>query len=343
MSVTIKFCLALLMVAGACGEGVKPDIRLDIVTENQLIQQGDTLRLSLKGKDSNKTARVRWLLNGRKTEFDNGKLATSGWRLGEHNLKAVINIDGQIDTLSQTFTLVAAKTPILLKYKLLNTYPHDREAYTQGLEFSGDTLYESTGQYGKSTLRKVDFKTGKVLAIKKMERKYFGEGITMFEDKIYQLTWREKVGFVYDKTDFKIEKTFTFDHSAEGWGLCTDGKYFYKSDGTEKIWRLDLKTLEEIDYVEVFTDTRAVESVNELEWVKGKIFANIYQRDALAVINPADGSVEAVLDLSKLKALVTSHEQLDVLNGIAYHSEKNTFFVTGKNWDKLFEIEIIYP
>lgn len=343
MSIVVKFGLSLLLFAGACGGASKPDVRLDLGLKNNRLKQGETFSVRLKGVDAQKFSGFELYNGDEQLRVDDGVVSTEGWRLGKHPIKAVVETEGRVDTLSETLTLLASKTPVLLKYNLLHTYPHDKEAYTQGLEFSGDTLYESTGQYGKSSLRKLDFKTGKIWEIKNIERKYFAEGITLYQDKIYQLTWREKVGFVYDKTDFKLEKTFAFNHSAEGWGLCTDGKYFYKSDGTEKIWRLDLQTLEELDFVEVYTDTRAIESVNELEWVEGKIYANIYQRDALAVINPADGSVEAVLDLSKLKAAVTKHEQLDVLNGIAYHKGRGTFFVTGKNWDKLFEIEILEP
>lgn len=343
MSIAVKFGLSLLLLAGACGEGKKPDIRLDLRLKNNTLKQGEIFNVQLKGVDAQKIKGFELYKGDEPLEVNDGVVSTEGWRLGKRPIMAVVETEGRVDTLSETLTLLASKTPVLLKYNLLHTYPHDIKAYTQGLEFSGDTLYESTGQYGKSSLRKLDFKTGKIWEIKNIERKYFAEGITLYQDKIYQLTWREKIGFVYDKADFKLEKTFAFSHSAEGWGLCTDGKYFYKSDGTEKIWRLDLQTLEELDFVEVYTDTRAIESVNELEWVDGKIYANIYQRDALAVINPADGTVEAVLDLSKLKTQVTAHEQLDVLNGIAYHKGRGTFFVTGKNWDKLFEIEILQP
>ena len=140
-----------------------------------------------------------------------------------------------------------------------------------------------------------------------------------------------------------MEKTgsFIYGKSKEGWGLCNDGKTIYKSDGTQKIWSLNPNTLGELDYIEIFTNTSKIKSVNELEWVEGKIYANIYQKDAIAIVDPASGAVEGVIDLTDLKDYVTQHEALDVLNGIAYNGEENILYITGKNWDKLFKVEII--
>lgn len=341
MTISIKFLSLVLLLFGACNREVKPDVRLQLDKKDAVYKKGEAITLRMAGKDKDQVEEILFLEGDQSPAVSESyRFSTDDRLLGKHQLRAVVKTAGQTDTLEAAYTLLAAETPSLLTYKLVNTYPHDPTAYTQGLEFSGDTLFESTGQYGKSSLRRVDYRTGEVLSIKNLERKYFGEGITLFNNRIYQLTWREKVGFVYNKSDFSLEKTFSFNHSAEGWGLCTDGKYFYKSDGTEKIWRLHPETLEEMDYIQIYTNTRAIESVNELEWVQGRIYANIYQRDALAVINPTDGAVEAVIDLSALKKQVTPSKDLDVLNGIAYHEQRGTFFVTGKNWDKMFEIEI---
>ncbi|WP_339609811.1 glutaminyl-peptide cyclotransferase [uncultured Planktosalinus sp.] len=262
-------------------------------------------------------------------------------KLGNRRLHAKIYFNSKTETPSKDLYVLASEKPKLYTYQILNEYPHDVEAYTQGLEFHGDTLYESTGQYGKSSLRKTNYKTGEVLQNTPLDRNYFGEGITILDNKIYQLTWREKVGFIYNLKTFEKTGSFIYSKSEEGWGLCNDGKTIYKSDGTEKIWTLNKENLTEESYIEIFTNTSRIKSVNELEYVEGKIYANIFQKNAIAIINPQNGAVEGVIDLKGLQARVTQHRFLDVLNGIAYKGEPNKLFVTGKNWDKLFEIEII--
>ena len=167
---------------------------------------------------------------------------------------------------------------------------------------------------------------------------YFGEGITILNNKVYQLTWQNKEGYVYDAATFKKEKTFTYE--TEGWGLTNDGNQLYLSDGSEKIYIYNPETLKVTDFISVYTQNSKIESINELEWIDGKIWANIYGKDAIAIINPANGSVEGVLNLSELKSKVTNHPDIDVLNGIAYNPKTKTIFVTGKNWDKTFEIVI---
>ena len=230
--------------------------------------------------------------------------------------------------------------PTVYSYEIINTFPHDINAYTQGLEFYNDYLYESIGKYGKSELRKVDYKSGEVLKKKSINRKYFAEGITILNDLIYLLTWREKIGFIYDVEDFNIIDTFSYDKSKEGWGLCNDGENIYKSDGTDKIWKLNSNSMKELDYIEPRTNKRKIANINELEWVNGKIYGNIYGADGIAIINPENGVIEGVINLSSLKEKVTQHKDLDVLNGIAYNKYSKTLFVTGKLWDKLFEIKI---
>ena len=231
--------------------------------------------------------------------------------------------------------------PTIYSYEIINEFPHDINAYTQGLEFYNGYLYESIGRYGKSELRKVDYKSGKVLHKKKINRKYFAEGITIKDDLIYLLSWREKVGFIYDISTFNILDSFSYNKSKEGWGLCNDGETLYKSDGTDKIWLLDPKSLEELDYIQPHTNKRKLTNLNELEWINDRIYGNIYGAEGIAIINPDNGIVEGVIDLSSLREKVTNHKDLDVLNGIAYNETSNSIFVTGKMWDKLFEIKII--
>ncbi|WP_114755196.1 glutaminyl-peptide cyclotransferase [Flavobacterium glaciei] len=269
-------------------------------------------------------------------------------KLGYQNLKALVFYEGQSSEATTRVELVSNIQPKLLKYTIVNTYPHDIQAYTQGLEFYRDTLYEgtgngsgnSTGIKGISSLRKTNYKTGEVYKKVELEDKYFGEGITILNNKIYQLTWQNNEGYVYNADTFKKEKTFTYFKAIEGWGLTNDGKYLYQSDGTEKIWILDPTTFKEVDYLNVYSFETKIKAINELEWIDGKIYGNVYQKDAIAVINPKNGAVEAIINLADLKNKITQLPDTDVLNGIAYNQKTKTIFVTGKNWDKMFEIKI---
>ncbi|MGB0789436.1 MAG: glutaminyl-peptide cyclotransferase, partial [Marinirhabdus sp.] len=237
-------------------------------------------------------------------------------------------------------TLLAATTPTLYTYTILETYPHDIKAYTQGLEFNNDTLYESTGQYKSSSLRKTDYKTGKILKKVNLKDKYFGEGLTILNNNIYQLTWKENIGLIYNLNTLQETGTFVYGESKQGWGLCNNGEKIFKSDGTERIWALNAATLAEEGFIQLYTNKSKIPKVNELEWVEGKIYANIYQQASIAIVNPNTGAVEGVINLTDLKDNVTQHDKLDVLNGIAYKGEPNILYVTGKNWDKTFKIKI---
>ena len=192
---------------------------------------------------------------------------------------------------------------------------------------------------GKSSLRKVDLNNGKILKVLNLNYEYFAEGLTILNDKIFQLTWRNKIGFVYD-LDFNKIGSFDYNKSIEGWGLTNDGEYIYKSDGTSKIWRLNPDTLEEIDFIDVMTDKSRIRNINELEYFNGKIYANTYQqnRDVIIIINPKDGAVESVIDFSGIRNRVSKTPETDVMNGIAELNGR--LFVTGKNWNKLFEVKI---
>lgn len=260
-------------------------------------------------------------------------------KLGYQNLKANIFYDGETEVDSTRIELVSDITPKVLSYTIVNTYPHDIKSFTEGLEFYKDTLYESAGQYGSSRLLKTDYKTGKILKSLKLEDKYFGEGITFINDKIYQLTYRENIGFIYDAKTWKLEKTFLFD-KPEGWGMTNDGKNIYFNDSSEKIWKMNPDTQKTSDNINVYSNDNKIKEVNELEWVDGKIYSNIWQKKAIIIINPENGAVEAIIDMSNLYKLITQLPDTDVLNGIAYNPKTKTFFITGKNWDKMFEIKI---
>jgi glutaminyl-peptide cyclotransferase len=231
--------------------------------------------------------------------------------------------------------------PKVYTFNIINEYPHDMTSYTQGLEFYKGELYESTGQHGESKLRKLDFKTAEVKNNIDLSDEFFGEGLTVLNDNIYQLTWQQGVGFVYDVNTFERKSSFKYGLSKEGWGLCNDSEVIYKSDGTENIWILDPATLIEKEHIQAYTNKGKIVGLNELEWIDGKIYANRYQKNGVAIINPKNGAIEAVIDFSSLIKKVKQHPKLDVLNGIAFNPETKTIFVTGKNWDKLFEVEII--
>lgn len=333
----------LLILLGSCGgnsEEKNDAFSLKIKNQQKTYTTQEVLSLSLENKEGITTDSVVYYLDGKRISASGNQLSLTGQKLGEKTLTAKIYSDGETYEASQPITILASVKPKLYTYKILEVFPHDITAYTQGLEFENDTLYESTGQYKHSSLRKTDYKTGEVLKKVLLPDQYFGEGLTILNDKIYQLTWREKTGFIYNLHTMEQTGTFVYGQSKEGWGLCHDEKgYIYKSDGTDRIWTLNSNTLAEKDYIEIFTNTSRIKSVNELEWVEGKIFANVYQQGSIAIIDPTNGAVEGVIDLTDLKDKVTQHPKLDVLNGIAYNGEPNILYITGKNWDKLFKIE----
>ncbi|MBP8794114.1 MAG: glutaminyl-peptide cyclotransferase [Lutibacter sp.] len=269
---------------------------------------------------------------------------TTNYKLGKHTITAVLFFEGKTEKISNIIYIMADEAPAIYDYKIVNTYPHDPKAYTQGLEYYNGFLYEGTGRNGTSWIRKVELTTGKVLQQADLDEKYFGEGITIFNDKLLQLTWQSGVGFVYDLATFKNEKEFKYTKSREGWGLTHDGNKIFKSDGTERIWLLNPDTLVEESYIEAYTDTQKVEKLNELEFVNGKIYANIWQKNSILIVDPTSGKVEGVANLNGLKDEILKVQQLDeedeVLNGIAYDKENNRLFVTGKHWSKLYEIEL---
>lgn len=324
----------------ACNPSSDNGLRLKLNPNKNSFQWGDTLRFSLQNKKGVSLDQVRFDLDGQEIAethiFQNE-------RLGKHQLSISGIADGKSFRVQKSITLLSDEPPKLYTYKILNTFPHDKDAYTQGLEFLGDELYESTGLKGKSSLRKVNYKTGKVETLKPLADEYFGEGLTLLNDKIYQLTWLAKLGFIYDQKSMEVERKFTYGSSKQGWGLCNDGQKLYKSDGTNRMYILDSTNLREIDYIEVMTHKSALNKLNELEWHDGKIYANTYQfqKEVAVIVDPKTGKVEGVIDFSGLKDRVEQHEKLDVLNGIAYHPERQSFFVTGKNWSLMFEVEIL--
>ena len=224
-------------------------------------------------------------------------------------------------------------------YKVVNTYPHDRSAFTEGLVFEDGVLYEGTGLNGYSNLRIVKLETGETLQIYELPPQFFGEGVTIYGNKIIQLTWKSHIGFVYDKYSFKLMQDFNYPD--EGWGITHDGKHLIMSDGSSTLHFLDPETFKEIGQIEVSANDIPVTRINELEYIQGEIYANIWQTERIARINPLTGQVISWIDLKGILSPEDHSETVDVLNGIAYDSKNNRLFVTGKFWPKLFQIELI--
>jgi glutamine cyclotransferase len=226
-------------------------------------------------------------------------------------------------------------------YRIVNTYPHDPRAFTQGLVFANDFLYEGTGLRGQSSLRKVDLKTGNILRVRQLPAHFFGEGITIYGNRVIQLTWRAKVGFVYDRQTFQLLDTFNYP--TEGWGITHDGRSLIMSAGTSTLYFLNPQTFQEVGRLEVHTRDGPVSRLNELEYVQGEIYANVWKTDRIAKISPETGEVMGWIDLEGLLRPEDLNRRIDVLNGIAYDVKNDRLFVTGKLWPKLFEIELTGP
>ena len=223
-------------------------------------------------------------------------------------------------------------------YKIVNTYDHDEAAFTQGLVFNDGVLYEGTGLFGQSTLRRVELETGNVTQLYSLSNTFFGEGITIFEDRIIQLTWKSGKGFVYDKSSFELLQTFNYT-TEEGWGITHNGSALIMSDGTANLYFLDPETFQTIGQVEVYYK-EPIEDLNELEYINGNVYANIWQKDQIVIIDPETGQVTGWLDLTSINDSENQNNN-NVLNGIAYDQNEDRLFVTGKLWSKLFEIKLV--
>jgi glutaminyl-peptide cyclotransferase len=223
-------------------------------------------------------------------------------------------------------------------YQIVHVYPHDTRAFTEGLAYDSGFIYESTGRNGDSSLRQVELETGQVLQQYQLKDQYFGEGLAVYQDKLIQLTWKTHVGFVYNKDKFNLLNTFTY--STEGWGLSFDGQHLIMSDGTSELYLLNPDTQQLDGSVKVLDDKLPVSNINELEYVEGMLYANIWQSNKIAIIDSRKGALSAWIDLTGILQTQNYLGQADVLNGIAYDPQNKRLFVTGKLWPYLFEIQI---
>jgi len=340
--IAVLISFLTLLVCISCNDDYK--FTLNVTKKTPL---NTSFTVNLKEKDNKEIDKVQFFVNG-KAITANGNSATintSDFGIGKHTISVLAFYGDKTKKINNSFEVLSDKAPEVYSFKIINSYPHDTKAYTQGLEYYNGFLYETTGRRGQSYLRKVEIKTGKVLKNINLDKQYFGEGMTIFNNKIYWLTWEAKKGFVYNLDTFEQEKEFTYNNSKEGWGLTHNNKDLIKSDGTNKIWFLDPETLDEKKSIQVYTNKYAVGYLNELELINNKIYANKYQQNAIVIINPNTGAVEGIANLKDLEAEMKKTQELvpedEVLNGIAFDVENNRLFVTGKHWGKLFEIELI--
>lgn len=341
MFVRINFYqLFVLLVFSSCSNENKI-FNININSESKIFNKESVLSLEIKLNNNQiDVENLKFFINDnevdKKTKLNNTKLGTN-------LIKAQFTYKNQQKTIIKEIDVFNIKAPVIYSYMIINEYPHDISLYTQGLEFNNNILFESTGLNGFSSLRKFDIFNNKLIDVRFLDDEYFGEGLTIFENKIFQLTWKNKIGFIYDLNSMNMESSFNYDQSLEGWGLANDGEFLYKSDGTEKIWIIDPYSYEEIKNIEVVTNKKKVMNINELEIVDDKIYANTYQfnKDVVLVIDKSTGSVDGIINFGDLRNNLKQHVDLDVLNGIAFNKKRNTFFVTGKRWNKIFEVKII--
>lgn len=274
-------------------------------------------------------------------------LKTDTLTLGSKTITAKVYRGGKSQDISTNIVLLAAKAPEEYTYKVDKVYPHDTSAYTEGFLFQDGYIYESTGNAG-GRIQKSDLESGKVLQKQAIDPKYFGEGSAIVGNKIVMLTWKDKIGYVFDKPTLKVLNTFNNNVGVEGWGMTNDGKKLYMDDSTNRIWFLNKDSYQQIGYIDVYDDKGPVDSVNELEYINGKIYANRYTYDYILVIDPKTGAVLQKVDMSNLwpksqhPASYTDYEESNnVLNGIAWDEKGKRLLVTGKKWPHIYQISLV--
>jgi len=318
-------------------------VKITEPSNGKLFRLGDDVNILLKLHDEKIIPDSVIIFNNNKRVTKlvglNYTLKTNDLSLGAQVVRATAYKEGQHQTASISFKLKSNITPKHYTYRVVKVYPHDPDAYTQGLFYKDGFLYEGTGQKGSSSIRKVELETGKVLQSINLEDKHFGEGITLFNNKIYQLTWTSQVGFSYDFSTFK--QLGSFIYNTQGWGLTNNDNELIMSDGSNVIHFMAPDNFAEIRRIEVFDDNDLVDSLNELEFINGDIYANVYTTDRMVIINPETGVVKGVIDFKGLlkDSDRTGHE--DYLNGVAWDNDGKRLLVTGKLWPKLYQVELI--
>lgn len=341
-------CIICLTVLLAACKGERTAINFSSPNQGDNFSLGDDIKLKLDISEDANVSSVAYFIDGKpintSKSSDSALLKTANLPLGYRLITAIVTQGDAKDTINTNIVLTTKRVPEKLSYTVVNTFAHDTSAYTEGLGYVDGKLLESTGEKGASELKYVDLKSGKTLQKTQLEPQYFGEGSLKIGDKIIMLTWQENLGFVFDAKTLKQLGTFPYEQSREGWGLTFDGKNILRSDGTNKIWFMNAATYKEERFIEVYDKNGALDKLNELEYINGKIYANVYLTNKIVVINPQNGEVEAELDLTELvpKNFFKTSNEVDnnVLNGIAWDASGKRLFVTGKKWPKLYQIKI---
>lgn len=317
-------------------------IRIDSPQNGAIITKGDLVNLSIKLIDSVLVPdSLQLFVNNEpfgEIGLDGIIIGSEHFQLGANNIRVAAWRNKQRQSASVGLVVKSNIVPKQLKYKVIQVYNHDPQAYTQGLFFHNGFLYEGTGQKGASSLRMVELRTGKVLQSINLGNEYFGEGVALLNGTIYQLTWTSGTGFTYDLQTFT--KKSSFSYSTQGWGLTTNGNHLIMSDGSNIIRFVDPNGFNQLRHIEVFDNNGPVKLLNELEYIDNQIFANVYLTNKVVVIDPATGAVTASIDFSDILPKNKRSGREDVFNGIAHDTLTHHTFVTGKYWSKLFEVEI---
>jgi glutaminyl-peptide cyclotransferase len=313
---------------------------------NDVITCGDSVKVELKKLNHEISIDSIVVLSGKESHFTStGNRSQLYWpsgkcRVGQNTLKIMVYFnDSLYESHNVNLVILSDITPVIYSYRVVKTYPHDKDAYTQGLIYQEGVLYESTGLEGHSSLRIVNINTGEPEKWVALERQYFGEGIAILKGLIYQITYKTQTGFVYDMKT--LQQTRSFDYQIqEGWGLTTDGKNLIMSDGSAQLYFIEPEYFTQTDKIEVFDNKAIVRSLNELEYIKGKVFANVYGESYIVVIDPVTGKVTGKIDLHELMPPGAQGDYNKVLNGVAYDNLTGHLFVTGKLWPSLYEIAL---
>jgi glutamine cyclotransferase len=308
------------------------------------IKAGEKVTVSFKAiKDSITVDSCTFNIDGRKiASFGESsfEIDTDELKMGVRRMSLNVYSGGAtVETVPFALKVIPAVAPRQYGYRVAKEYPHSANAYTQGLFWHNGFMYEGTGQKGASSLRKTELATGKIVEIHELDSEYFGEGVCLHEGKIYQLTWQNRKGFIYNADSFALQGQFVY--ASEGWGITSDGKHLWMSDGTSNLYMLDAENMSVVEQIEVCTDKHKVEYLNELEYINGEIWANVYTEDYIVRINPKTGAVTGIVDLKGILKKELRKPETDVLNGIAYDAAEKRIYVTGKNWQKTFEITLV--
>jgi len=321
---------------------IKSKLKIDSPNYNEVFKKGDSINIKVtSNSQTNKIIESILYIENDTTKFLSRLNISSNelTRYGRHNFSIISKFDdGSTEKINKSFLLYPKSKPTEKNYTIVKILPHDQNTYTQGLLIDQKDFLESSGQYGKSYIRRINSKTGKVINEKKIDENLFAEGITTYGNKLYMLSWKSNKGIILNKNNFKIIGEIKYN--TEGWGLTTYKDNLIMSDGTEKLYFRDPNTFNIKKIIEVYDHNGKVENINELESINGKIYCNIYAKDIILIINPETGLVESKINLNNLFKKENYNDKIDVLNGIAYNKDNNSIIVTGKWWPSMYELKI---